>query len=133
MSYLTGTARLSSFPAAVGAAVAREGGAPAKQDVENDPEAPQVTALIIERSLIHEDFNHLGSHVLRRATLQQNTPLTKCLCTLKYYLAQFRIKHFDSKVVFTGVVSSGVVIGVQALFNLTPLPRSKSQIFTGDT
>lgn len=33
----------------------------------------------------------------------------------------------------TGVVSSGVVIGVQALLNFTPLPRSKSQIFTGDT
>lgn len=33
----------------------------------------------------------------------------------------------------TGVVSSGVVMGVQALFNFTPLPKSKSQIFTGDT
>lgn len=33
----------------------------------------------------------------------------------------------------TGVVSSGVVMGVQELFNFTPLPKSKSQIFTGDT
>lgn len=33
----------------------------------------------------------------------------------------------------TGVVSSGVVIGVQALLSCMPLPRSKSQIFTGDT
>lgn len=37
------------------------------------------------------------------------------------------------KCVLTGVVSSGVVMGVQALFNFTPLPKSKSQIFTGDT
>lgn len=33
----------------------------------------------------------------------------------------------------TGVVSSGVEIGVHALLSFTPLPRSKSQIFTGDT
>lgn len=33
----------------------------------------------------------------------------------------------------TGVVSSGVVMGVQALLSFTPLPKSKSQIFTGDT
>lgn len=33
----------------------------------------------------------------------------------------------------TGVVSSGVVMGVQELFSFTPLPKSKSQIFTGDT
>lgn len=33
----------------------------------------------------------------------------------------------------TGVVSSGVVMGVQALLSFTPLPRSKSQILTGDT
>lgn len=33
----------------------------------------------------------------------------------------------------TGVVSSGVVMGVQALLSFTPLPRSKSQIFTGET
>lgn len=36
-------------------------------------------------------------------------------------------------VIHTGVVSSGVVMGVQELFNFTPLPKSKSQIFTGDT
>lgn len=35
--------------------------------------------------------------------------------------------------IHTGVVSSGVVMGVQELFNFTPLPKSKSQIFTGDT
>lgn len=64
MPYLAGTTHLSSFPAAVGAAVASEGGAPAKQDVENDPKAPKVTALIIERSLIRKDLDHLGSHVL---------------------------------------------------------------------
>lgn len=33
----------------------------------------------------------------------------------------------------TGVVSSGVVMGVHALLSFTPLPKSKSQIFTGDT
>jgi len=33
----------------------------------------------------------------------------------------------------TGVVNSGVVIGVHALFSFTPLPRSKSHIFTGET
>lgn len=35
--------------------------------------------------------------------------------------------------IHTGVVSSGVVMGVQELFSFTPLPKSKSQIFTGDT
>lgn len=38
-----------------------------------------------------------------------------------------------AQVIHTGVVSSGVVMGVQELFNFTPLPKSKSQIFTGDT
>lgn len=33
----------------------------------------------------------------------------------------------------TGVSSSGVEMGEQSPFSLMPLPRSKSQIFTGDT
>ena len=33
----------------------------------------------------------------------------------------------------TGVSSSGVEIGEQSPLSLMPLPRSKSQIFTGDT
>lgn len=64
MLYLAGMTRLSSFPAAVGAAVAGEGRTPAEQDVENHSKAPEVTALIIERSLIRKDLDHLRSHVL---------------------------------------------------------------------
>lgn len=33
----------------------------------------------------------------------------------------------------TGVSSSGVEMGEQSPFSLMPLPRSKSQIFTGET
>lgn len=54
-------------------------------------------------------------------------------------VSQIQMFHIHSsrgtgyEVIRTGVVSSGVVMGVQELFNFTPLPKSKSQIFTGDT
>lgn len=48
-------------------------------------------------------------------------------------VSQIRMPHSTGHRVHTGVVSSGVVMGVQELFSFTPLPKSKSQIFTGDT
>lgn len=59
------------------------------------------------------------------------------LCSTTYWIVAlcFHIIANSSKYrsLRTGVVSSGVEIGVHALLSFTPLPRSKSQIFTGDT
>lgn len=61
---LAGSAGFSSVPATVCATVACEGGAAAQQDVEDDPEAPKVTALVVEGRLISEHLHHFWSHVL---------------------------------------------------------------------
>lgn len=82
--YLAGPAGLSSVPAAVCAAVACKGRAPAQQDVEDDPEAPQVAALVVEGSLVREHLHHLRCHVLRRAALgepRSSLISASCICT----------------------------------------------------
>lgn len=63
-AYLAGSAGFSSVPTAVGATVACEGGAAAQQDVEDDPETPKVTALVVEGGLIGEHLHYFWSHVL---------------------------------------------------------------------
>lgn len=70
-AYLAGSAGFSSVPATVCATVACEGGAAAQQDVEDDPEAPKVTALVVEGRLISEHLHHFWSHVLCWATLRE--------------------------------------------------------------
>ena len=75
-SYLAGATGLSSVPAAVRPTVASEGGAPAQQDVEDDPQAPEVTALIVERGLVCEHLHHLRGHVLCRPTLGEKQVLS---------------------------------------------------------
>lgn len=69
--YLAGPASFPSVPAAVGAAVAGKRRAAAQQDVEDDPEAPQVAALVVEGRLVREHLHHLRGHVLGRAALGQ--------------------------------------------------------------
>lgn len=69
--YLAGSAGFSPIPATVGAAVSREGGASAQQDVENDPEAPKVAALVVEGGLISKHLHYFRSHVLGRAALKK--------------------------------------------------------------
>ena len=48
-----------------------KGGLPLSRDVQDDPQAPQVTALVIEGGLIGEHLHHLGGHVLSRTTLER--------------------------------------------------------------
>lgn len=137
-AYLAGSAGFSTVPAAVSATVAREGGAAAQKDVEDHPETPKITALVVERGLISEHLHNFWSHVLCWATLREG----KCIeHTLKNYITVINVTDsvlcacaMSSKNgTVTGVVSSGVVMGVQALLSFTPLPKSKSQILTGDT
>lgn len=63
-AYLASSAGFPPVPATVGAAVAREGGAAAQQDVEDDPETPKVTALVVEGGLVSEHLHYFWSHVL---------------------------------------------------------------------
>lgn len=63
-AYLARLAHLSPVPAAVGATVPGEGGAAAQQDVQDDPQAPEVAALVVEGGLVGEHLHHLGGHVL---------------------------------------------------------------------
>lgn len=62
-SYLAGSASFSTVPATVTPTVAYERGAATQQDVEDDPETPEITSLVIERGFISEDLHNLWSHV----------------------------------------------------------------------
>lgn len=63
-AYLAGSAGFSSLPATVSATVACEGRAAAQQDVEDDPETPKVTTLVVEGGLIGEHLHYFWSHIL---------------------------------------------------------------------
>lgn len=68
--HLANSADFSSVPATVCATVAHKRRVTTEHDVQNHPQAPQVTPLVIERGLLHEDFHHFGCHVFCRATLR---------------------------------------------------------------
>lgn len=63
-AHLAGRAGLPSVPATVAATVAHEGRVAAEQDVEDDAQAPQVTALVVDAGLLTEGLHHLWGHVL---------------------------------------------------------------------
>lgn len=67
--HLANSADLSSVPATVCATVAHKRGVTTEHDVQDHSQAPKITPLIVERGLLHEDFNHFGCHVLCRPTL----------------------------------------------------------------
>lgn len=69
-THLANSADFSSVPATVCAAVAHERGVTTEHDVQNHPQAPQITPLVVERGLLHEDFHHFRCHVFCRATLR---------------------------------------------------------------
>lgn len=66
-AHLAGRAGLPPVPATVAATVAHEGRVAAEQDVEDDAQAPEVTALVVDAGLLAEGLHHLGGHVLGRA------------------------------------------------------------------
>lgn len=68
--YLAGAAGLSTVPATVSPTMTSEGGAATEQNIEDDPQAPEVTTLVVEWCLVCEHLHHLWSHVLCRATLR---------------------------------------------------------------
>lgn len=69
-THLANSAYFSSVPATVCATVAHKRGVPTEHDVQNHPQAPQITPLVVERGLLHEDFHHFRCHVFCRATLR---------------------------------------------------------------
>lgn len=73
-THLAVAARPPLIPAAAGPAVTRERRGSTEQDVEDDAEAPQIAAFIINTDLLVKRLHHLGGHVLRRATLEHNVP-----------------------------------------------------------
>lgn len=64
MHYLAGVTRFSKLPATVPAAAADEGRIAAEHDVEDDSQAPEVAALVIDGSLFAEGLDYLRCHVL---------------------------------------------------------------------
>ena len=64
LPYLACVARFSHIPATVTAAAAHKGRVATQQDVKDDPQAPQVTALVIVGGLLTEGLHHLRGHVL---------------------------------------------------------------------
>lgn len=69
-SHLAGRAGLSAVPAAVAAAVAHEGRVAAKQYVEDDAQAPEVAALVVDAGFLAEGLHHLRGHVLSGTALR---------------------------------------------------------------
>lgn len=69
--YLAGVAGFSKIPPTVSTAAADEGRIAAQHDVEDDAEAPQVTALIVDGGFLAEGLHNLRGHVLCRATLRR--------------------------------------------------------------
>lgn len=90
--YLAGPAGFPSVPATVGATVARERWAATQQDVEDDPQTPQVAALVVEGRLICEHLHHFWSHVLRRATLQEREGIQLSLCASHWCVRAVSVK-----------------------------------------
>lgn len=63
-------AGLPQFPATVAPTAAHEGRVATQHDVEDDAEAPQVAALVVNGGLLAERFHHLWRHVLGGTTLR---------------------------------------------------------------
>lgn len=61
--YLAGLAGLSPIPTAVCSTATHKGRVSTQHDVEDDAEAPQVTALIVDASFFIKGFHHLRGHV----------------------------------------------------------------------
>lgn len=64
-------AGFSEIPAAVAAAAAHEGRVAAQHDVEDDAQAPQVAALVVDGGFLAEGLHNLRGHVLCRAALRR--------------------------------------------------------------
>lgn len=69
-SHLARVTRLAHLPAAVAAAASHKGRVAAQHDVEDDAQAPQVAALVVDGGLLAERLHHLRGHVLSGAALQ---------------------------------------------------------------
>lgn len=69
--------------------MAYERRAAAQQDVEDDPEAPQVAALVVEGRFVREHLHHLWGHVLGRAALgeQGGASPIRCFVFLQFAFA----------------------------------------------
>lgn len=68
---MAGVTGLPVLPATVASTAAHEGRIAAQHDVQDDAQAPQVTALIVDGGLLVERLHHLGRHVFSRTALQQ--------------------------------------------------------------
>ena len=63
-SYLAGVAGFPQFPATITTTATYERWVATQHDVEDNSEAPQVTALVVNCSLLTESLNYLRCHVL---------------------------------------------------------------------
>lgn len=70
-SYLAGTAGFPLFPVTVSSTAASKRWTATKQNVQDHPEAPKITALIAEWGFICKYFHHLWNHVLSWSTLKR--------------------------------------------------------------
>lgn len=75
--YLAGVTGFSQFPSTVTATSAHEGRITAQHDVEDNPEAPKVAALVVYCSLFTEGLNYFRCHVLCWATLREKSNVYK--------------------------------------------------------
>lgn len=70
-SYLACVAGFPQFPTTVTTTAAYKGWVATQHNVKDDSKAPQVTTLVVNGGFFTEGLNHLGCHVLCRATLRQ--------------------------------------------------------------
>lgn len=79
--YLASVAGLPEFPATVTPTAPHEGRVATQHDVEDDAEAPQVAALVVNGGLLAERFHHLWRHVLGGTTLRdgESKPIRRCI------------------------------------------------------
>lgn len=71
LTYLASMTRLAVLPAAVAPTAAHERRIATKHDVQDDTQAPQVAAFIIDGGFLVERLNYLRRHVFGRTTLQR--------------------------------------------------------------
>lgn len=69
--YLTSTAVLAPFPAAITATFTVEGWVATQEDVHHHSQAPQVAALVVRVGLSDKGLNHFRSHELSTAYRSQ--------------------------------------------------------------
>lgn len=68
-THLTGVAGVAPVPPAVLITVSCKGRGSAQQDVQDDPQTPEVTAFIVDTGVMVEGLHHLGGHELCRTAL----------------------------------------------------------------